>query len=126
MLPLEISVQTCHNPKGITYFTRLRLEFSHLRYQNFKHGFLDALDLFCSFSTAVEINFHYFFHCLNFSGARSTFLKGIASIHRSIIDKDEMKVIRTFLYGNSTYSVNNNKLILEYILETKRFDAPIF
>ena len=47
----------------------------------------------------------------------------------SIIDQDEIKIIQTFLYGNPTYSVND-KLILDasikYILETKRFEGPIF
>ena len=46
------------------------------------------------------------------------------------MDQDETKIIRTFLYENPTYSVNDNKLILDasikYILETKRFEGPIF
>ena len=41
----------------------------------------------------------------------------------------KMKSKIYFLYGNPTYSVNN-KLILDgsmkYILETKRFEGPIF
>ena len=65
-----------------------------------------------------------------FSTARNTFLNEIAIIDRSIIDQDEIKIIQIFLYGNSTYSVNDNKLILDasikYNLETKRFDIPIF
>ena len=65
-----------------------------------------------------------------FSTARNTFLNEIAIIDRSIIAQDEIKIIQIFLYGNSTYSVNDNKLILDasikYNLETKRFDIPIF
>ena len=102
VLPLENSVFTCHNPIGIKYLTRLRLENT----------------------------VHYFLHCPNFSTARNTFLNEIAIIDRSVIDQDEIKIIQTFLYGNPTYSVNDNKLILDasikYILETKRFDGPIF
>ena len=45
------------------------------------------------------------------------------------IDQDEIKIIQTLLYGNLTYSVNDNKLILDAsiksILETKRFDGPV-
>ena len=44
------------------------------------------------------------------------------------MDQDETKIIRTFLYENPTYSVDDNKLILDasikHILETKRFDGP--
>ena len=128
--PLENSLFTCHNPIGIKYLTGLRLGFSHLCYQKFRHGFLDAVDPRCSYSTAIENTVHYFLHCPNFSTARNTFLNEIAIVDRSIIDQDEIKIIQTFLYGNSTYSVNDNKLILDasikYILETKRFDGPIF
>ena len=128
--PLENSVFTCHNPIEIKYLTRLRLGFSHLRYHKFKHGFLYALDPLCSCSTAVENTVHYFLHCSNFSTARNIFLDEIAIVDRSIIDQGEIKIIETFLYGNPIYSVNDKKIILDasikYILETKRFDVPIF
>ena len=128
--PLENSVFTCHNPIEIKYLTRLRLGFSHLRYHKFKHGFLDPVDLLCSCSIAIENTVHYFLHCPNFSTARNTFLNEIANVDRSIIDQDEIKIIQTFLYGNPTYSVNDNKLVLDagikYIFETRRFDGPIF
>ena len=128
--PLENSVFTCHNPIGIKYLTRLRLGFSHFHYHKFKHGFLDAVDPLCSCSTAIENTVHDFLHCPNFSTARNTFLNEIAIVDRSIIDQDETKIIQTFLYGNATFSVNDNKLILDasikYILETKRFGGPIF
>ena len=119
---------TCHNPIGIKYLTRIRLGFSHLRYHKFKHGFVDAIDRICSCSTGIEITsftvptFHLF--------AWNTFLNEIAIVDRSIIDQDDIKVIQTFPYGNPTYSVNDNKLILnasiKYILEAKRFEGPIF
>ena len=120
---------TCHNPIGIKYLTR-RLGFSHLRYHKSKHGFLDVVDPPCSCSTAIENTAHYFLHCPNFLTARNTFLNKIAFVNRSIIDQDEIKIIQTFLYGNSPYSVSDNKLILDarikYTLETKIFDGPIF
>ena len=122
--PSENSVPTSHNPIGTKYLTRLRLGFSHLRYHKFKHGFVDAVNLLCSCSTAIENTVHYFLHCSNFSTARNTSLNEIAIVDSSIINQDEIKIIQTFLY------VNDNKLILygsiKYILETKRFDRRIF
>ena len=44
--PLEDSLFTCRNPIGITYLTRIRLGFSHLRYHKFKHGFLYVIASF--------------------------------------------------------------------------------
>ena len=110
------------------YFTKLRLGLYHLHYHKFKHGFLDAVDPLCSYSSVIQDTVHYFLHCPNFSTARNTFLNEIAIVDRSIIDQDKMNVI-TFLYGNPTYSVNDNKSIIvasiKYILETKIFDWPI-
>ena len=110
--PLE-SVFTCHNPIGIRDLTRIRVGFSHLRYHKFKHGFLDAIDPLCSCSTGTKNIVLYFLHCPNFSTARNTFLNQIAIVDRCIIDLDEIKIIQTFLYGNPTYSVNVNKLVLD-------------
>ena len=101
--PLKNSVFTRQNPIGIKYLTKLRFGFSHLCYHIFKHGFLDAVDPFCSSSTAIENTVHDFLHCSNFSTARNTFLNDIAIVERSIIDQDEIKIIQTFLYGNPIY-----------------------
>ena len=111
--PFENSLFTCHNPIGITYLTTLKLGFSHLCYRKFKHGFLDGLDPLCSCNTVNENTVHYFLQCLNSSTAQNTFLNEIAIVDRSITDQDEIKIIQTFLYGNQTYSVNDNKLILD-------------
>ena len=96
----------------------------------FKHGFLDAADLLCSCNTAIENTINYSLHCSNFSSARNTFLNEIALAERSIFDQDEIKIIQTFIFGNPSYSVTDNKLILgvsvKYILETKRFEESIF
>ena len=120
---------TCHNPIGIKYLARLKLRFSYLRYHIFKHGFVDAVDPLYSCSTAIENNVHYFLHCPNFSTAKSTFLNEIAVIDNLIIDQGEIKIIQTFLYGNSTYSVSDFELIfdasIKYILETKKSDGPV-
>ena len=69
--PLENSVYTCHNPIGI-YLRRLKLGFNHLCYHKFKPGFLDAVDLLCSCSSAIKNTVHYFLHCPNFSTAWNT------------------------------------------------------
>ena len=113
--PLESSVFTCPNPIGIEYLTRLKLRFSHLCYHKFKHGFLDAVDMLCSCSTAIKNTVYYFPHCPNFSTAGNTFLNENAIVDRPIIDQDEIKILQTFFYGKPNFSVNDNKLILDAI-----------
>ena len=96
--PLEksFSVFTSHNPIEIKYLTRLRLGFSYLRFSKFKHDLLDAVDLVCSCSTAIENTVHYFLHCPNFYTAQNTFLNEIAIVDRSIINQDEIKITQSF------------------------------
>ena len=98
-------------------------------------SFLGAIDQIFSCSTAIlnsntANTVHYFLQCPNFLNTRNTVLNKIARIERSITDRDKMKIIQTFLYGNSTYSSNNITLILDVsrknILETKRFDGVMF
>ena len=43
--PSPNSVYNCHNPRGISLVTRLRLGLSHLREHNFKHDFQNTLNL---------------------------------------------------------------------------------
>ena len=84
-------------PIWIKYLARLRLAFSHLCYHKSKHDFLDAVDPLCSCSTTIENAVHYFFYCLNLSTARKNFLNEIAIVGRCITDRDEIKIIQTFL-----------------------------
>ena len=106
---------TCHHPIGIKYLSRLRLEFSHLLYHKFKHGFLDAVDLLCICSSAIENTVHYFLHFPNFSTVRNTFLNEIAIADGSIIGQDKIKILNNFLCGNPTYSVNDSRLITSHL-----------
>ena len=128
--PLESSVYTCYNPMRIKYLKRLRIVFSHLRYYEFKHSFLDIVDPICSCSSAIENTAYYFLQYAKLLTVWNTFLNVIVTVDRFIIDQHKIKIIKTFFYGKPTYSVNYSKLILNtsirYILEPKKFDGPIF
>ena len=93
---------TCHTPIGIT---SLRLGFSHLSYHKFKHGFLDTVDPFCSCSTAIENTVHYFFHCPNFSTARSShtevFLeKGVLKTYSKFTGEHPCRIAISIMQSN--------------------------
>ena len=121
--PLENSMFTCNNPIGIKCLTKWRLGFSYLCYHKFKHSFLDAVDPLFSCSTKIENTAHYFLHCLNLS----RWISNCWQIHYC---SRWNQIVQTFLYGNPDYSVNDYKVILDasikVILETKKFDRPIF
>ena len=52
-----------HNPKGIKFITRLRLDQSHLLEHKLKSGFQDSLNPFCNCSVDIESMVKYFLHC---------------------------------------------------------------
>ena len=60
--PAPKSIFQCHNPKGIKYLTRLRVNFSHLRDHKFKNSFQDTIHPLCSCSLEAEI-IHFILHC---------------------------------------------------------------
>ena len=121
------SVFKCHNPKGIKLLTRLRLGLSHLREHKFKHGFLDSLNPICSCGQNIETSTHFLLHCSNYSNERLTFLNIIRNIDRNILNKNDLKVTETLLYGDSSLDDTNNTPILnaamEFLIVSKRFDV---
>ena len=127
--PSRNSVFRCHNPKGIKLLTRLRVGLSHLREHKFKHGFLDSLNPICSCGQNIETSTHFLLHCSNYSNERLTFLNIIRNIDSNILNKNDLKVTETLLYGDSSLDDTNNTLIMnatmKFLFATKRFDVPL-
>ena len=123
------SVFRCHNPKGIKLLTRLRFGLSHLCEHKFKHGFLDSLIPICSCDHNIETSTHFLLHFSNYSNERLTFLNVIKNIERNILNKNDLKVMETLLYGGSSLNDTNNALIMnatmEILLAFKRFNMPL-
>ena len=59
--PAKISIFDWHNPKGINFLTRLRLVFSQLSDQKFKHGFQDTFHPLSNCEDYTESN-NYILH----------------------------------------------------------------
>ena len=127
--PSGNSVFRCHNPKGIKLLTRLRLGLSHLREHKFKHGFLDSLNPICSCGQNIETSTHFLLHCSNCFSERSTFLNSIRNIDSNNLTKNDLKVMETLFYGDSSYVDTNNTLIMnatmEFLFAFKRYDVPL-
>ena len=123
------SVFRCHNPKGVKLLAKLRLGLSHLWEHKFKHGFLDSLKPICSCGQNIETSTHFLPHCSNYSNERLTFLNIIRNIDRNILNKNDLKVTETLLYGDSSLDDTNNTLIMnatmEFLFPSKRFDVPL-
>ena len=53
----------------------------------------------------------------------------IKNIDKNILNKNDLKVTKTLLYGDSSYDDTNNTLIMnatmEFLFASKRFDVPL-
>ena len=119
-----------HNPKGIKLVIRLRLGLSHLQEHKFKHSFQDTLNPLCSCGLDIETTSHYFLHYPLFHTERSTLLNNINETDSRIFPKSESVVTRILLYGDDSFKVEVNLLILnatiDFVLSTNRFDEPLY
>ena len=104
----ENSLFNVHNPIGVKYLNRLRLNFSHLNEHKFHHNFRDTVNPLCCCNTETETTSHYLLRCHLFSEQRTKLL----------------------LYGSHKFSSSvNNKILsltIEFLESTKRFDKPYF
>ena len=98
----------CYNPKGVKLLTRQKLGLSHLREHKFKHVFLDSLKPICSCGQDIETSTHFLLHYCNYSNERLTFLDILRNIDRNILDKHDLKVTETLLFGDSSSDDTNN------------------
>ena len=127
--PSSFSVLRCHNPKGIKLLTRLRLGVSHLLEHKSKYGFLDLLNPMCSCSQNIETSTHFLIRSPNYSNERLTFLNIIRNIDRNILNKNDLEITETLLYGDSSLDDTSNTLIvnatMEFLFASNRCDVPL-
>ena len=107
------SIYNIHNPLGVNYLTRLRIGFSHLKENKFKHNFRlrigfshlkennfqDLIDPICSCSSAIETTIYYFLHRANFDTQRQTLSDKIATIDANILTKNKYSIVNIVLFG---------------------------
>ena len=129
IIPLPNKVSNSHNPQGLKLLTRLRLGLSHLRYNKFKHNFLDTIDPLCSCGSDIETTLHFFLYCPNFIECRNNLLSKISEINSDLITRNDLALIETLLFGDNSFSQYDNSRILDativFIVASKRFDDPL-
>ena len=99
---------------GIKYLTRLRLDLSHLNEHKFRYNFQDCLNPLCPCSLEVESTIHYFLHCHFYNDIRQTLLDTVKNITIvSVSNLSDEYLVNLLMYGNPSYSFQENKEIIE-------------
>ena len=106
------SLFNCHNPKGIKFINRLRLDLSHLRERNFKHSSQDSLNPFCSCDLNIESTTHFLLHCPTYITERRILLSTIESIDNNLLDLCKPVLIRTLLLGSNLFDTDATTNVL--------------
>ena len=129
--PSPCSIFGVHNPSGVTLLTRLRVGLSHLRGHKFHHNFFDTENPSCPFcNNKLECTKHYLLHCPNFFFQRIKLFGSLSNISVSILPLSPSILIQILLYGDRNFCDDYNFKILSstitYLIDTKRFDGPLF
>ena len=110
--------------------TRLRLNFSHLNEDKFRHNFNDTVDPMCICGPEPETALHYFLHCNLYSTQRLEILNNACILNPSLKNYSNEKLLNILLYGSENSNCNMNKDILKATIKflkiSKRFNGPLF
>ena len=106
--PAPNSVYNCHNPKRIKLIARLRIGFSHLREQKFKHNFKDSINPSHNFGHDIESTTHFLLDCPIIANEKSTFFGTLSSLDCNLLDNIDSNLTQTSLFGNTYFKSNKN------------------
>ena len=128
--PEANNIFNVHNAKGIKLLTRLRVGFSHLNENKFRHNFEDSINTLRSCENFVEPATHFFHHCTHFSNQRMTLINKIKDIDKRIFDEKDSVITKTLLFGDEKLSTTDNKSIseatIQFLISSARFDLSLF
>ena len=114
---------------GVKLLIRLRLGFSHLREDKFRHGFRDILNPLCPCSIEAETTAHYFLRCHFYNANRSALMNELNEIDNSSFTLNENKFIDLILYDSDKFDDKKNSNILmctiKFIKVSQKFDENL-
>ena len=127
--PKMCPVYKIHDPIGLKFLTRLRVNLSHLREHKFCHNFLDTLNPLCSCSLEIESTKHYLLRCPFYTPIRKTLIDNITNAIGPISHLSDDKLVNLLLYGSDRYNTEQNSFVLKntivFLKSSERFDIPL-
>ena len=125
----ERQLFSIHDPQGVKLLSRLRLNFSHLNKDQFRHDFKDCVSPMCGCGLKIESTQHFFFCCRFCHVERSELLNSLYDIDLAINELNESTIINLILFGSDKYhiEINRKRLLncITYIKATARFNEPL-
>ena len=108
------SIFNCPNPRGLELSLQLRLGLSHLCEHRFNQSMVFKV-LLMRFEFVgigeIEACCHFLRHCSNYSTQKLDLLNSIINIDSFILQKNNMNITLTLIFGNSSYDSFKNSII---------------
>ena len=128
--PKENSIFKIHDINGIMLLNRLRLHFSHLNEQKFRHNFRVTTDPTYSCDREPETTLHYLLHCNLYSHLTTELLNDICALNPTLKKLSHEKLLNILLYGSEDFSFKTNKKIIKstikFLKTSERFIGTLF
>ena len=120
-------IYSIHHIRRLKLLTRLRVGLSHLREHKFYHNFHDTL---CSCrSNSIESVEHFLLHCPNYSTYRCYLFDDLRQKEILILPFSCSYLVQILLLGNKFNFATNKEIlscIINFIINSKRFDGPLY
>ena len=97
----ENSIFNVHNPIGIKLLNRLKLTFSHLNEQKFRHNFRNFVNPFCLCNAETETISHYLLRCLLFSEQKTKLFESLSNLDDILLNHCDGDIVNALLHGLS-------------------------
>ena len=109
--PLENSIFNIFDPEGLKLLSRLRLGFSHLNENRFRHNFQECLNCLCTHTIKTSNTSHDLLHCRRNSPFRTYLANSVKTFVVDFQSLSDGKKVGILLYGNSRCDDNQNNSI---------------
>ena len=118
-----------HDTNGSKLSSHLRLNFSHLNEQNFRHNLNNTVDAMCTCGLEPETIFHNILHGNLYSTQRLELLYNFCVLNPSLKNYSKEKLLNILLYGSEDFNCNDKEILkakIKFLKISKRFNDPFF
>ena len=96
-----------YDPLGEKFFTRLRLNFSHLKEHKFRHGFADTINSMCACGADVETKKHFLLRYHFYSTQRFELFDNLEKANSDFKNLGGKDQVSFMLHGSKTNTFEN-------------------
>ena len=127
----ENSIFSVYDPYGIKLLIRLRIQFSHLKENKFRHGFGDIVSPMRGFNAEIEDTEHFLLRCHFYSIQRFELFNNINKVEPSFTQLGTKEQVNILLRGyppNKSNALNQDiiKFVINFLKKSGRFYKPLF